>query len=704
MSKSPAAPASPSQPRGARRALFILGAMLLPLVLLGVVETGLRFAGLGGYPPLLTPVGPIAERPGSTLFVTNNEAPRTWFFANPDKPGTLDDSAIIQPKPPGTIRILAVGESAMKGFPQPRALSSTEFLRAMLSDLWPTKTVEVHNLGITAVASYPVFDTLVQALSSTPDLVVIYAGNNEFFGACGVASLNRAGNSPLAMRFQRFARSTAIVQGLAKLLAGSPAAPQEGKTLMETMMGRSFIAPDDPMRARAASNLGFFVGRMIEQCKARGVPVIVCTPPCNLRDLAPLGDSSQVLPVSMPSAERSAFSEALKAVESRLESDPAGAEPEAKSLIDKAPSHARARFIHARALELTGALDEAAAEYRRAASLDPMPWRPPVESVQAVRDAASKTGALLCDLDQEFQSESRAAGLAAPGWDLFDDHVHPALRGQYLVARSIMRTMAGLTGELRVDPATTHADFDAVAKRLGANDYERYGVAHQMRVLASIPFFKETNPGMLARFDGICRGLFAAWDEPTRALAIEWQKPDTHQGAKRPLSAMVGKLRVSQSKVDEAESLYASAARSVFAYSSWSLEYELYRLACRAQLNKGTLSDEDRTAATAALQRGLLLVNRPGGSSGMTERHVGMLHQTLGEFDKSVPYLNAARTKLFEEAKVACDSALATALARTGRTAEARIIIDDGRRNAGRFAPAYERMAKLLDPAVPPGK
>jgi hypothetical protein len=94
------------------------------------------------------------------------------------------------PKPAETVRIFLFGESAAKGYPQPRNLAMSAFMEAMLTDAWPGRTVEVINMGTTAVASFPIIPMVREAVALQPDLFVFYVGNNEFLGAYGTASFN----------------------------------------------------------------------------------------------------------------------------------------------------------------------------------------------------------------------------------------------------------------------------------------------------------------------------------------------------------------------------------------------------------------------------------------------------------------------------------------------------------------------------------
>lgn len=96
-------------------------------------------------------------------------------------------------------------------------------------------------------------EILREGIRYDPDLVVIYCGHNEFFGAYGVNPTNRAARSPRAMRMQRQINALALVEGL-RTLRRPPA--EERRTLMERVVDRTHTAPDDPRRNLATANLG----------------------------------------------------------------------------------------------------------------------------------------------------------------------------------------------------------------------------------------------------------------------------------------------------------------------------------------------------------------------------------------------------------------------------------------------------------------
>ena len=187
--------AGPGDPLPAwKRWLFMGITLAIPLVALAVAEAGLRLGGWGGYPAFFRIAGQLPS--GASVALVEPAATKPYFFANPTRPGYAEETNFLMPKPADTVRIFLVGESAAKGYPQPRNLSMAAFLKAMLADAWPEKNVEVISLGTTAVASFPLVYLTREAVRYQPDLVVFYVGNNEFFGAYGVASINSFGTLP----------------------------------------------------------------------------------------------------------------------------------------------------------------------------------------------------------------------------------------------------------------------------------------------------------------------------------------------------------------------------------------------------------------------------------------------------------------------------------------------------------------------------
>lgn len=472
-----------------RLALIVFGLVLL---LLG--ELGLRLFGLGGHPEIVVDLEPGAPEPHLHRL---NPAAISAFFPRASATGgrvrgNIRPETFLIPKKPGTLRVLFFGESTVEGFPWPRNLSSAAFLQAWLEGALPGRRVEVLNLGATAVASFPIRKLAEQAIPQLePDLVVIYGAHNEYFGAAGQASLQRMGRSVEAMELLYFLRGTAFFQGFAQLLPrpGPNAAPRR-EQLIEVMAAQQSIPPSSPLHAAARSGLERNFAAVVRMAKSRGVPVVLATVASNERDLAPLGSSN-----------------------------------------DMAEDDARAHFERARALDAQGERATADEQYRLARDLDPMPWRAGRDKNRLLRELAGREGAALADCEASFAA---AAG-GAPGWQLFDDHVHPSLVGQALLARTVFDAVAR-ERLLPLEIAGEPPPWQMVAGALGATPLERYRVAQMMATLFVGPPLGDANPDASARFEQLGREIYGSLGPVEQEAIAHWKAASDAVGEPLPIA------------------------------------------------------------------------------------------------------------------------------------------------------------------------
>lgn len=625
-----------------RNRLFKLIAAILPLLFLALVEFGFRLAGYGGYKPTFRMIGTTDQ---GTLFITDREGPASYFPKLSDRISPNSQFALCMPKPTNTVRIMMLGESALKGFPQSVAFASSAFLQEMCSDLWPGKHVEVINLGCTAVASFPIMEIAKEALQFDPDLMLFYYGHNEFYGTYGVASSPFA-SSPGLLAIQRRIRSLGIIQFLELKLRKDE--DIQKKRLME-VMARGPIGPDDPKREAAVRTLQVHTEAMLEACRDAGVPAIVCLPPSNEKDLAPVGRNE----------------EAMKAFQAGHD-------------LLRDGNHAAA-----------------VAAFTLARDQDAMPWRATTKSIEAIRAAATKGDAVVCDVRDTFRDECPDLCI---GWDLMDDHVHPTLKGQVLIARAMVESMTRLTGSLRVAPESVAAlpAWDVYARRLEDNIYDRYAVALQMKEIFQIPFLLESNPGATKRFEGVMKDLGNQMPAPALPGVKQWELSGSLSIGRKPIAGYVASLLMTAGRHKEALPLLAVARRSVPRYTSWHISSTYYWLACRQSL-AGTLTDDDLAIARETINEGLVLLKLGRTDTGQTDRFVGRLYQLCGDFAAAIPHLKAAVPKLYEMDRVATDQALMVSYLKLGDTNSARAVAQQGAQNAGGYAVIYEKLLADLE-------
>jgi hypothetical protein len=153
-------------------------AVSLPFIVLSVAEIVMRCRGLGGYPAFLREAGKLPT--GETVCIVEPAASKPYFYANPNRPGYAEQTNFLMPKPQGTVRIFLVGESAAKGYPQPRNLSMSAFLREILTTASPDRNFEIIDLGTTAVASFPLVYQVRDALRFSPDFFIFTRETTNF--------------------------------------------------------------------------------------------------------------------------------------------------------------------------------------------------------------------------------------------------------------------------------------------------------------------------------------------------------------------------------------------------------------------------------------------------------------------------------------------------------------------------------------------
>jgi hypothetical protein len=611
-----------------RRWIFRLLAAGLGLLPFLIAETAARLAGYGGHPPILKP---LESYNGRTFVASYQPGVDSFFRRGKSVTGGMHEQVFLSPAQTGTFRIFCVGGSAMQGYPQPRMLSASSFLQAMLSDAWPEREVEVINLGTTAIASFPVMHILKEALKHDPDLVIIYSGNNEFYGACGVASLHAFGRSTTAMRLVRAIRASAAVQWLEHRIARAAdtgaSTEEDRRTLMEQVVVEKQIGADNLLRRAASANLNRHLRSMIHLCRQEGVPVLVSTLPANERDLWPIGGDLQP---SLPFAGQLRFQQLIENAEAGMETDP----EQAIALLQEAHAlysqHARSCFLLAKAFDAAGRTADARASYAQSRELDTMPWRAPTRFNTVIREAAAGEGAILSDLQRAFADHSPGGAI---GWDLMDDHVHPSLQGQALAAETWMRSMTELSEPLRVDPAVFEQlpDWTVYAERLGANRFDAYATARKMANLFEAPFYRRSNPQGLQRFEEKIHEIVDPMKGAELTAIRYWRDPETHQQSLRPITGIAGAGLMTEGRYEEADRLLCIARRNVSLYSIWRLELTWKALECRIKIH-GRLRPEDLSLAEELINDATNLRRATGVSTPKLEQYIRMSSNLVKQY------------------------------------------------------------------------
>jgi lysophospholipase L1-like esterase len=117
----------------------------------------------------------------------NPDLPYKYFYNIEQAPSTLPDG-FDKIKKENAFRVFVLGGSSTAGWPYVPNAAFSRHIKRRLELLYPKNTIEVINLGISAINSYSLRDFIPGIIKQQPDLVIIYAGHNEYYGALGVGS------------------------------------------------------------------------------------------------------------------------------------------------------------------------------------------------------------------------------------------------------------------------------------------------------------------------------------------------------------------------------------------------------------------------------------------------------------------------------------------------------------------------------------
>ncbi len=473
----------------------------LSFLLILLIEGVCRLAHYGGYPPVFLSL--LKKSKDIMIYGTNPASIDLFFLAkakghSKHTGGKIELERLLVPKPKNELRIMYVGESTVQGYPFRRNLGSAAFLSELLKEALPDKQINVINLGISASASFPVMKITQQAINYNPDVVVIYTGHNEYFGAFGVASLQSVGTKEWQMNGMYWFRSLGIVQAMIKFMdyiSNYSSQPEPAYVdLFQVMPKINDISIDSKLREDVLRNLHTHIQSMIQSCKIKNIPVVLCTEASNERDMAPLrSPDMNILSTSNAKRWKDNYTAGLQELSLK--------KPDAVGYLQLAsqvfPQHGLTHFYYAKALEIQGDTTRALQEYCKARDLDEMPWRAAETTNQMIRNLAQNENIWLNDVEEKFH-QVEPLGI---GWRLMADHLHPSLEGQVLLAQTIFSTLSSHHWEnLDQSGSRITTDWKILAQKMGYNPMEEFIVTSIMEGVWQRPPFRDNNENTYTQF------------------------------------------------------------------------------------------------------------------------------------------------------------------------------------------------------------
>jgi hypothetical protein len=338
---------------------------------------------------------------------------------------------------PGTFEIVVVGESSAAGVPYDWWLSIANMLTWQLEKIVPGKRFDFTILAA-AGDTLEVQHTRLALLKKRPDLLVIYAGHNEFsarFPWLRQVHHYADGHDPgLWDRLVQSVESRSPLCGwireeISKCRVAIPPPAESYRSLVDepvyTREERQVLLSDFERRLDAIVSFA-------RQVKA--LPVLI-SPPSNEFDYEP---NRSFLPPETTRWQRDAFTREFLAIRRREESDPRGSLAAYRTLLVRHPSFAELHFRVARLLARLGLWDEAYRHSVLAREMDGFPERCPPAFQDVYRTVAARHQCPLID-GQEYFHKIGYHGLLDD--HLFHDGLHPSLRGQIALTQAVLQAI-----------------------------------------------------------------------------------------------------------------------------------------------------------------------------------------------------------------------------------------------------------------------
>lgn len=459
-------------------AFRLIAMTLIPILLLGVLEVGMRIGGFGYDTCYFMPI------PGREQICGN---PRFgWRFFPPELARMPLSFALHEKKAPGAFRVFVLGSSAAQGFPDP-SFSFARILEAMLLEAFPHAHFEVVNTAMVAVNSHVVLSVAGDCAQREPDLFVIYEGNNEVVGPFGPGTVFAGFSERLwAIRTQLAMSRSRVVQAAQKLVAAfSTSEIESGEWKgMEFFLDRQ-VSEDDPRLTKVYEH---FKQNLLDICnvsRSAGADVLLCTVGVNVRDCAPFASKHR----DGISADELTRWETNSTQAEALERG--GRHQEALRLLQEAEAidagHAALKYRIARCCFSMGKFEEAKRYYEKARDLDLLRFRTDSHENGIVRQVAATAGdgVELVDIEK-IMAESVPEDHGSAGRELFYEHCHLSFRGNYVIARSLFGHIISKLPKAMRDKAAGSPGPCSIERCMERLGYTPFGEETSLKTIAGL--------------------------------------------------------------------------------------------------------------------------------------------------------------------------------------------------------------------------
>tara|TARA_B100001250_G_C19800164_1_gene790680 strand:- start:527 stop:2356 length:1830 start_codon:yes stop_codon:yes gene_type:complete len=291
-------------------------------------------------------------------------------------------------------RVFCLGGSTTAGFPYEMNVPFPQQLKFILEDQIPKKEFEVINLGLSAINSFSVLDWIPEVLKHEPDLIIIYMGHNEFYGAYGAGSSMLFTNSGFVIRLMLSMKNLHFIRMLELVVRklDSRVSSSSNFTLMEKISNKQIIPIKSELRKIVYTNYEKNLEYILEKILKSNTPIILSNLTSNLKDQFPLGNDKKLDGELLSSSDY--YQKGLNFYKDKN-------------------------------------YDSSKVAFQLALDLDEVPFRANTIINNVLYKKAIEYDINLLDMENIFEENSVGN---IPGYKLFSDHLHPNPKGYNLMA------------------------------------------------------------------------------------------------------------------------------------------------------------------------------------------------------------------------------------------------------------------------------
>ncbi len=416
-----------------KKSFFFIITLLIPLFFFIFLELILRIADVGNEEKLVIKI----EEQGKEYYQLNPAVARRYFIRTAQSmvPQLYPQKFPVK-KSAETVRIFLLGGSTMAGFPYQLNARINSLLQDRLSTYFPQKNFEVINFGLSAINSFTVLDFAREIVKYQPDLVIIYMGHNEFYGAFGVGSVEHFARNPRWVRFYLQLRHLRTFQLLRNLIAKifiqkSDETNFLNPTLMEKIAEKKTIPLESEDFKLAVRYFRENLKEIVDIIKDKKIKIFLSTLTSNLKDQSPF---VSLFSDSISNKQKMRWEELFKKADEEFKNknfqncfeylQQCGA-------IDSRP--AKLHFLLGKYFLAQKDSLRARKEFIKAKDRDALRFRAPTVFNKIIEEIAAGHKIPIVHVDSTFNA---ASPNKIVGYELITEHLHPNIRGYELMAKS----------------------------------------------------------------------------------------------------------------------------------------------------------------------------------------------------------------------------------------------------------------------------